>query len=401
MKKNLLVVLGTIALSMSMTAQITVQSTDFTLSTTGKDSAISKLMKRVGLAIPSRGNNQTWDFSSVRDSIPDIYYTGGITRPITTRPSVFSGANLEADRVVVFQNFEIPSKNYYTLNTSGYSLLGDSIIFSRFPLLLLTGSTADSLTFPAASRKSSTPERRFVFPITATSSNTTTSNTTTNFLLKIPAFGFNNTPGYQSRTTTEKDTTVGWGTLKLRNPASGGVLNFNVLLQLKTIIGIDSFYLGGQPAPGALLDAFSLVQGRKDTFSVFNFIGLGFKAAHVAMETNGNQTQVGRTFRGILPSLGLVSPTRETNDYSVATKVFPNPTSEGITFEFDKKTSGDWHILMYDVVGKITGIQKVSAPQGLTTHKVTFDNSTANGLYFYNIVDENSLIRANGQFVKN
>jgi Secretion system C-terminal sorting domain len=280
-------------------------------------------------------------------------------------------------------------------------LLGDSIIFSRFPLLLLTGSTADSLTFPAASRKSSALERRYVFPITATSSNTTTSNTITNFLLKVGAFGLNNTPGYQSRTTTEKDTTVGWGTLKLRNPATGGVLNFNVLLQLKTVISTDSFYLGGQPAPVALLGAFGLVQGRKDTFSVFNFIGLGFRAAHIAMETNGNQTQVGRTFRGILPSLGLVSPTRETNDYTVATKVFPNPTSEGITFEFDKKTSGDWHILMYDVAGKITGIQKVSAPQGLTTHKVTFDNSTSNGLYFYNIVDENSLIRANGQFVKN
>jgi Secretion system C-terminal sorting domain len=401
MKKILLVVLGTIVFSMSMTAQITVQSTDFTLSATGKDSAVSKLMKRIGISIPSRGNNQTWDFSSVRDSSSNIFYLGGITQPATARPSAFSAANLEADGFVFFQSFEISSRSYYTLNASSYSLLGDSIIFSRFPLAALTGSTADSITFPAASRKSSTPERRYVFPVTATSSNSTSSNITTNFLLKVGAFGLNNTPGYQSRTTTEKDTTVGWGTLKLRSPATGGVLNFNVLLQLKTIIGTDSFYLGGQPAPAALLGAFGLVQGRKDTFSVFNFIGLGFKAVHMAIETNGNQTQVGRTFRAILPSLGLVSPTRETNDYTVATKVFPNPTTEGVTFEFDKKSSADWHILIYNVAGQITSIQKVSAPQGLTTHKVTFDNSTANGLYFYNIVDENSLIRANGQFVKN
>lgn len=399
MKQFLLIVLCTITLSMSMTAQITVSSTDFTLSTTGKDSVVSKLMKRVGLTLPSRGNNQTWDFSSVRDSSSDIYYTGGITRPATARPSVFAGANLEADRVVSFQNFEIPSKNYYTLNASSYSLLGDSIAFSRFSLLPLTGSTADSLTFPAASRKTSTPERRIVFPITATSSNTTTSNTVTNFLLKVGIFGLNNAPGFQSRTTVEKDTTVGWGTLKLRNPA-GGVLSFNVLLSLKTVIGTDSFFLGGQPALPALLNAFGLVQGRKDTFSIFNFIGLGFKAPHVSMETDGAQTQIGRAFRAILPSQGLVLPTREANDYTVATKVFPNPTTEGITFEFDKKTSGDWHIFMYDVAGKITGIQKISAPQGLTTHKVTFDNSVTTGLYFYNIVDENSLIRANGQFVK-
>ena len=401
MKQYLLLVLCTIALSMSMKAQITVQSTDFTLSATDKDSVVSKLMKRVGVTLPSRGNNQTWDFSSVRDSIPDIFYLGGITQPATARPSAFSAANLESERVVFFQNFEIPSRDYHTLNASGYSFLGDSIAFSRFSLLLLTGSTADSLTFPAASRKLTTPQKIHVFPKTATSSVSTTCNQITNFSLKVGAFGLNNTSGYQSRTTTEKDTTVGWGTLKLRNPATGGVLNFNVLLQLKTIIGIDSFYLGGQPALPALLDAFGLVQGRRDTFSVFNFIGLGFKAAHMAMETNGNQTQVGRTFRAILPSLGLVSPTRETNDYTVATKVFPNPTTEGISFEFDKKTSGDWHILMYDVAGKITGIQKVSAPQGLTTHKVAFDNSIAKGLYFYNIVDENSLIRANGQFVKN
>jgi hypothetical protein len=401
MKKILLVVLGTIAFSMSMTAQITVQSTDFTLSATGKDSVVSKLMKRVGISLPSRGNNQTWDFSSVRDSITDIFYSGGITQPATTRPSVFSSANLETNRFSLFQNFEIPTRNYYTLNTTGYSLIGDSIGFSRFSLAALTGNTADSLTFPAASRKRSTPERFHVFPITSTSSNTTTSNYTTNFLLKASVFGLNNTPGYQSQTNIEKDTTLGWGTLKLRNPATGGVLNFNVLLQLKTIIAIDSFYLAGQPAPAALLAAFDLQQGQKDTFSVFSFIGLGFKAPHMAIETNGNQTQVGRAFRAILPSLGLVSPTRETNDYTIATKVFPNPTTEGVTFEFDKKSSADWHIMIYNSVGQIVKWHRVSATMGTISERVNLDASMITGQYFYNIVDENSLIRANGQFVKN
>jgi Secretion system C-terminal sorting domain len=400
MKKNLLVVLGTIAFSMSITAQITVQSTDFTLSATGKDSVVSKLMKRVGITLPSRGNNQTWDFSSVRDSTTDIYYSGGITQPATTRPSVFSSATLETNRFSYFQNFGIPTRSYYMLNTTGYSLIGDSIGFSRFPLLALTGNTADSLTFPAASRKRSTPERLHVFPITSTSSNTTTSNYTTNFLLKASVFGLNNTPGYQSHTNIEKDTTLGWGTLKLRNPATGGVLNFNVLLQLKTIIGIDSFYLAGQPAPGALLTQFGLQQGQKDTFSIFSFIGLGFKAPHMSIETNGNQTQVGRAFRAILPNLGLLSPTRETNDYTVATKVFPNPTSQGITFEFDKKSSADWQIMIYNSVGQIVKWHRVSATMGTISERVNLDASMITGQYFYNIIDENSLIRANGQFVK-
>jgi hypothetical protein len=241
----------------------------------------------------------------------------------------------------------------------------------------------------------------YKFPMTDKSSWTSTNIYRTNFLLKIGAFGLNNTPGQLVSTSIIKDTIAGWGTLKLRNPANGTVLNFNVLLRYSNYNSVDSFFLAGQPAPALLLGAFGVTQGSRDTAIRFSFIGLNFKAPHLIMELNNRGTSITNMYRAILPNLGLVSKNKELTDVSVKSTVFPNPTTEGVTFEFDKKTNDDWTILIYNRLGQITGLHQVSTPQGTASLNVDLDKNLPNGTYFYNIVDENSLIRANGQFVKN
>jgi hypothetical protein len=401
MKQFLLIVFCSFSFSMAINAQITLQSTNFTLSTAGKDSATVKVLKKANAVFPKQGNNQTWDYSALRDSIADEYYWGFITKPSKARPAAFVAANLEADHYSFFQIFNIPTRTYSLKSSIGYGTLGDSLLFSRFPLEFLTGNTADSLTFPASSRKLSTINYFYKFPMTDKTAWASTNKINTNFLLKVGAFGLDNVPGQQVQTVTNKDSVIGWGTLKLRSPAYGTVLNFNVLLQRKTTTTIDSFFLGGQPAPTPILDAFGLTQGERDTAISLYFVGIDFKAAHLAMEVDNQMTSITDMYRGILPNLGLVSKNKEITDVSVKSKVFPNPTTEGVSFEFDKKTGGDWNILIYNTVGQITGLHRVSAPQGAATLTVNLDKTLPNGTYFYNIVDENSLIRANGQFVKN
>jgi hypothetical protein len=46
-------------------------------------------------------------------------------------------------------------------------------------------------------------------------------------------------------------------------------------------------------------------------------------------------------------------------------------------------------------------LHRVSATIGTISERVNLDAFMITGQYFYNIIDENSLIRANGQFVKN
>ena len=396
-----LIALFGFSLAITSKAQISIQSTNFTLSATAKDSVMGKLVSRTGVILPTQGNNQTWDYSALRDSLPNEYYFGYITQPVTARPPAFASASLEANYFFNFQNFPIPVRNFYVNNTTGYGVLGDSILFSRYSLQTLTGNPADSLTYPAQSRIFNAISYIYKYPMTANSSWASTNKYVTNFLLKIVGFGVNNTPGQQVRTTFLKDTMVGWGTLRLRNPANGTVLNFNVLLNQHTYTSIDSFFLGGQPGPVALLNAFGVVQGARDTAISYSFIGLNSKGFHFRIIADKKNSSVTNVWRAILPNQGLVSKNKEVTDISVKSMVFPNPTTEGVTFEFDKKTSADWHIVMYNAVGQITGSHRVSTPQGTATLKVNLDKTRPNGTYLYNILDENSLIRANGQFVKN
>ena len=85
----------------------------------------------------------------------------------------------------------------------------------------------------------------------------------------------------------------------------------------------------------------------------------------------------------------------------VATTVFPNPTTEGGTFEFNKKSAGTWRVFVYNEAGQIIKNENVVAPVGKTQHAVKFEQGLANGLYFYQIIDDNSLIRNTGKVLLN
>ena len=118
-------------------------------------------------------------------------------------------------------------------------------------------------------------------------------------------------------------------------------------------------------------------------------------------DTEGVFLAISNITRAVLPNLGLVAPTRETNDYAISTKVYPNPTTEGVTFEFQKTNSADWNVMIYNSIGEIVSINRINAPQGIINQSITLDKKLPSGAYFYNLLDETSLIRANGKIVIN
>lgn len=400
MKKHLFFIFTAFS-SFFSTAQITITRNDFALSATAKDSAIGKRMTISGVVAPTFGANRTWDYTNLRDSTPYLYYFGHITQPTNAnRPMAFEMTNLQQDYNTRLGNFVIPTRLYSLLNDNGYFDFGLSTPDLRFSLQNLTGSALDSLIFPASNNVFSAVAPRYRFPINYQSVWRSNITNTSNFFLTVTNFGLNSVPCQRVQRIVQRDTVVGWGTLRLRNPSTGAPLNFNVLLATTQRITIDSFFLSGSPAPTLLLGAFGLQQGQRDTIASTYFCGVGFKAPLLTFVQNGGQTRITDAFRALLPSLNLTTSVEDRNDFTIETKVFPNPTTtEGVTFEFEKSSAKDWNIMIYDLTGRIMKVQTIEAAKGLATFRLPLGEAFAKGTYFYMLSDENSIIRANGKFL--
>ncbi len=53
--------------------------------------------------------------------------------------------------------------------------------------------------------------------------------------------------------------------------------------------------------------------------------------------------------------------------------------------------------MIYNNLGQIISLNRISASVGNTNHCINFDKNLPNGTYFYNLIDENSLIRNAGK----
>jgi hypothetical protein len=318
-----------------------------------------------------------------------------------TPPAAFADATHAFNYNSGFQIFSYPSRAYLKIDATSYSNVGYATNGGRFSITAISGGATDSLFFPASISRHTTPWVAYKFPMTANSVWKSNFKDTTVFQISIAAFGLNKTPGMRVRQTIQTDTIVGWGTLKQRNPATGGVLNFAVLLKQRNLTSVDSFFLGGAPAPAALLSAFGVTQGNATINPVeYNFLAVGFNEPLMEFLTDAAGA-IRIITRAVLPGLGLVAPTQETNDFSIATKVYPNPTTDAISFEFQKTNAANWNIMLYDMAGKIISIHPVTGSEGAVNLPVPLSSSLPNGTYFYNLLDETSLIRATGKVVLN
>jgi hypothetical protein len=402
MKQFLFTTWSLVALHFSATAQIIINRTDVNISQTQLDSAAWKRVKKDGAVLPTWGNNQIWDYSTLRDSLPTINkYYNAPALGFGTPPPAFADATHAFNYVNTFQVFSYAARAYLKMDATGYYQLGYATNGSRFSITTLTGGATDSILFPAAVTRLTTPWIIYKFPMTANTVWKSNFKDTAAFQLSVAAFGLNKAPGMRVSKTVESDSIVGWGTLKQRNPATGGVLNFAVLLRQRKVTVVDSFYLNGAPAPDLLLSAFGLTQGNTVISPAeYDFLAMGFNEPLMYFSTTATGA-IQNITRAVSPNLGLVAPTQETKDFNVVTKVYPNPATEAISFEFQKTNAAHWNIMLYDMAGKILSIHPVTGSEGIVNQRVEFNTALPNGTYFYNLLDETALIRASGKVVVN
>ena len=403
MNQFLLSTLCVLTFSLTMTAQITIRRADFavTSSPTTLDSSRYKALTRTGAVVPTFGNNQTWDYTGQKDSSTTVYtdyYTPVAAFGAT--PTAYSTATIAHNYNSVFQVFQYPSRSYERIDSEGYVELGSITNGAKFSISAISGGTTDTLYFPAGTYLYSPPHPFVKFPITVNSAWNVTSKVPVDFQLSVAAFGLNKTPGQKVTTILSRDTVVGWGTLKMKNPAGGAASSFAVLLERKDETYIDSFFVGGAPAPAQLLGAFGLVQGSKTVIATeYSFRGIGFSEPAMQMYVNGSGA-ISYISRAVNAALGLPTNNREVTNVAIVTKVYPNPThTEGVNFEFNKTTNAQWNVIVYNATGQIISIDPINGQIGTTTRHVALDRNLPSGTYFYNLLDEYSRIRANGQFL--
>lgn len=381
-------------------SQITIKRSDYTVSGIAIDTSKYNDIKIIGLAIPQRGNNRIWDYTTIKDTISSV---NQVNSPATTLPPYFSDATFFFRPRPTFGTYSIVDTQFLRLDTTGYSILGYSRGSASVTINAQTGGSSDSLFFLPRIKRFSPYPYLVKLPMTSTTLSKVLTIDTVPYQIKWASAGYTSKTNISHIRRVEYTTeVVGWGTLKMRNSIVGQPnLEFGVLFERYAELRQDSFYLNNAPMPQRVLDSFRLVQGKRDTSSIaYSLRGLGFKRGILYFKMSSDEAYITTANRVVDPSQNILSGSTDIASYDTPLTVFPNPITEGVNLTFDKKTSGTWHVMIYNEVGQMIDLQSINAPQGNVTHRVALDKSLPSGQYFINILDETSLIRSNGRFVK-
>ena len=404
MKRSLLLLLLVHFFSLSF-AQITINRADYTLSGVSIDSFMFKDISLIGLNIPQRGGNRLWDYTAISDSNITTKLAN-IPATVSALPPYFKDATFVPSRVrPPFGTYSIIDSLFRRLDSTGFYNLGYSRQSGAFNIATQTGGSSDSLWFLPRTIRFSPVPYLVKIPMTSTTLSKVMTIDPVPYKLKWLSLGYTSAnPANIIHVRRVEFTTevVGWGTLRLRNPVVGGLnLEFGVLFERYAELRQDSFYLNGAPMQQRVLDSFRLVQGKRDTTTIqYNLRGLGFRRGILSFVMSANEAYILSANRVIERSKNLLDGTRELVSNDIPLSIFPNPVTEGVNFEFDKKSNGEWHILIYNEMGQIIDTQTNNATQGKVSHHVNLDKSLPSGTYFVQIVDELSLIRSSGRFVR-
>ncbi len=396
MTQKLYLSLCFVCLLCSTQAQISLTRNDFSVSSNRADTILTQGMQRKGFQLPKGGNNQFWDYSSLQDSaVAPSRFVTSVENPF----GIFPNSTGVYTATYTFGPFRV-NNNYQfeRYADDGYSIQGTIFAGGRFSLRSFTGFATDSVVlFTKVDNYSNNPLYYYKFPLTATSKQTWRYRNVINFQLTVALVGLTRAPGQVVTNEFKRDSTMGWGTLRMRNPKGGSALDFAVLLVETAELSRDSFYLSGGPAPGLLLGALGLQQNAVRRNTSYNFYGARFATA-ILSATVRNDT-LARVTRSINPVRGLVTDLPDVKELSVQTKLYPNPSPGEFYLEFDKTEAANWDLLIYNTQGQMVGLERISAPSGQVKQHIQLKPTLSNGTYFYHLLDQRSLIRSSGSFL--
>jgi Secretion system C-terminal sorting domain len=230
------------------------------------------------------------------------------------------------------------------------------------------------------------------FPMTSASKqNYASGRNVVNFTLNVPAFALNYVPCQMVYREYRKDSVVGYGTMRVYTP-NGASAPYDVLMNKVTTYSVDSFYVGGAPAPPAIQNAFGIAQGQKTGVrNFYNFMRKGnynyIARAYYATDTTFTTLDIGFTCADNVAPTSITENT--TNQFS--TFAYPNPSTQadvhlkllGSTFAKFK------HYTITNQVGATVHTEKINN----TADELILPTSNfAKGTYFVTLQDNEGTI---------
>ncbi len=365
--KKLILPVAALLLAANAHAQITLSSSSYPVSMIGTDSL---KVTTAASTFPSfaAAANGSWDLSTVTDSTPVLY----VYRVPTT-------------------TYQFADSNFYSLSTYGYQGNVQSSIVSAglleygvnipdtgYSLATVTLGTNDSLIIPAQHILYSSPLTKIAFPATYHSSWAATYNSNFNFVLSVAAAGLADSAGVVRTYTTEKDSVIGWGKMRVKTLAGTPSSWFDVLQVQTRTTSVDSFFIGGNLASSVLLGYLGLAQGQTTTTyeqnyyraeEVTAFANVQFSDSTYTTPTSA-KTHTQRTV-----SLGVAEA-----GTGAGVSIYPNPVSGGEVTITLPAIGGTWSYELMDVSGKTLAAEAL--PVTGNQAKVTLPTSVAPGICY-------------------
>lgn len=230
------------------------------------------------VTIPVRGENQTWDFSTLAET--GTFSTGGssFTSPANAAfPAATYAINGTANHTVG----GVSSTSY---NISYFNELSDAGLYT----LGSSQNTATSATIASLGASFSFPVQNFnfegnkkipyiVFPAKYNDSVSFSNMVSTlNYTVTAAAFGLSNTPAQTKYTSSGSVVVMASGTANLK-----GIGNKRVLVVKSAYRDQNNYFLAGSPAPAVLLNQLGVTDGDITTSATYIFYaeGLGIVGA--------------------------------------------------------------------------------------------------------------------------
>lgn len=242
------------------------------------------------VTIPTSGENQSWDVSGLTISSTNV-----IAGFITPANAAFVTATYGFNYTNKFgfgalQSAGTPATDYFEVSDNGFFYLGMSTAATD---VLTIASIGGTLTYAPQNIVASTRAPQINLPASFNSNNSTTNIVSnTNFIANAPAVGVNNTPGQVRFTDSINNNIFASGTLTLKN-----IGKVRVLVNKRSFVQKTNYFLGGAPAPTALLNLLGLTDGAITTTVSYDYYapGLG-RVGRIFCNATGT-TVVSASFR--------------------------------------------------------------------------------------------------------
>ncbi len=388
--KNLLLLLAALVVAGGgASAQINLAAAGYPTSPIGTDTL---KVTTAASTYPSfaAATNATWDLTTVTDSTAVIQ---DYIIPASS-PAAFADSSLHS-----FLGYAYKGNIQLALTSPGLMDYGIDIMGSTNP----TGTAGDTITIPTQNDVFTAARTVIAFPATMSSSWSSSYTQTINYFLSyvvssIPVFL--HTPGTVKGFSTEKDTVIGWGQMRVKT-LSGGASGYVNVLQVRTMITtVDSFYLNGtttDPLLPSLLPLLGATQGQvtktysQSFYRLDNIVPLA--SVRFADSANTMPTQVTTNVQRLPAPAGVPAIAG-----AAGIKVYPNPVTGNMITIAAPATTGPCSYELTDITGR--KVQEGVLATGSANAQVSIVASVLNGVYFLKVNNNGNTVSVSAVEVK-